>query len=193
MADSTDLGSVRRRAIGTRGHTVLALVATLALGAVLQVLGAPLVGPDTPLGVVSLQFVADHARAVELVAGWGEAGRTRAIQHLLVDLAFPLAYASAIAAVASGIAARPRVGARTGPAGATRGVALAGAVAAGLDLVENGAMLATVTDRGGDWSTRLTVAMAVPKFALLGAAVAALVVLLIATSPRSALRRGRAG
>ena len=169
------------------------LVATAALAVALQVIGAPLVGPDTPLGIVSLQFVADPVRAAALVAGWGEAGRVLAVRHLLLDLVFPIAYAAAIAAVARGATERWRArghGAlrRVGPM-----LVRAAAAAAVFDLIENAAMLATLGGRGGAWSSRLTVAMAVPKFALLAAAVTTVAVLLVVPVVAPALRRGRAG
>ncbi|MEY3020615.1 MAG: hypothetical protein RLZZ272_1599 [Actinomycetota bacterium] len=168
----------------------LGMTALLALA--LQLIGAPLVGPDTPLGIVSLQFVADPARAAELVAGWGASGRVVALRHLLVDLLFPIAYASAIAAVAHLVGERGGARDRSRLHGPARGAARMGVAAAGLDLVENAAMLLTIGGRGGGWSTRLTVLMAVPKFALLGAAIATLVVL-GARSLAVGLRPGRAG
>lgn len=166
--DEPGPGSSGSRRVGTW----MAVVSALAIAAALQYVGAPLVGPDSPWGIVSLQFVVEHARAVGIVDGWGGEGRNIAVRHLLIDLAFPFAYVAALASLAHDVAERA-----SGSASArarARVVVIAAAVAGAADLVENGAMLATVTGRGGPWSTRLTVAMAVPKFALLGVALVTL-------------------
>lgn len=178
-----------RRRLGRR----IAVVATLGLGLALQLVGAPLTGPDTPFGVVSLQFVADHGRALALVEGWGPAGRARAVRHLAIDLAFPLAYAAAIAGLAGAVVDRARRLGRPVPRGAARSIAVAAMAAAALDLVENAAMFATVTGRGGPWSTRLTVAMAVPKFALVLGALVGLAVIALAAARAATVGRRRTG
>jgi len=159
---------VWRRALGG----ALALTATIAV--VFTVVGAPLGGPDTPLGVVSLQFVADPDRAAAIADGWGEDGRGRALFLLGLDMLFPLAYASSIGLAASIVASRDHR-ARPKRIAVARGIAGAALAAAGLDVIENAAMVRTVLGIAGDVAAPLTVAMAVPKFALLALALVALV------------------
>jgi hypothetical protein len=175
-----------------RCTTAIASALTVLLLVALAAIGAPLVGPESPFGIVSLQFVADHERAMAIVAGWGPQGRAVAVHHLALDLVLPFAYATALAGAANALGERSSAS-RPGTDAALRLVGRAAVGAAGSDLVENVAMLLTVTGRGGAASTAVTVTMAIAKSTLL--VVALLTLALVTASGRrdGRLRQGRSG
>lgn len=164
------------RALGRARVLAVAAPVALALAVALQVVGAPLVTVDSPLGIVSLQFVADAERAALLVEAWGSAGRSRALVHLALDVAFPLAYATTIGGAALRTAARTRA---ARDAAWARLVVRAAALAAASDLIENAAMVGTVLGWGGSLAARVTVAAAVTKFSLLAVSLAVLGALVV--------------
>ena len=121
-----------------------------------------------PYGIVGLELAGTAERAGLILVAWGDAGRVAAAFGLGLDMAFAVAYAGTLAMACEAVAGtgsglRRRLG---------RGLAW-GVVAAGLlDLVENVALARVLL--AGDlvpWA-RIAAVAAVPKFLLVGAALA---------------------
>lgn len=151
------------------------LVATGVVLAVLAVVDRRLATPLSPLGVVTLQGIADADRAAAVVAAWGPGGRAVAGFALGLDLLLAALYA-----VLVGLAAR-RVALRAGALpprwdAALRGAGLAALMAASLDVMEDLAALATVAGGVRPLWTGTTVAAAAGKWSLLTVSLATLAV-----------------
>ena len=160
-----------RLASASRG----ALVATGLVLAALSIVDRRLATPSSPLGVVTLQGVADADRAAAVVAAWGPGGRAVAGFALGLDLLLAMLYALLV-----GLAAR-RVALRAGRLpprwdAALRGASLAALAAATLDVVEDLSALATVAGDVRPVWAGMTVTAAAGKWALLAAALATLAV-----------------
>ncbi len=147
---------------------VLLLVLTLALMAMLQVLGEPLKSDAAPAGIVSFEFAGDLATAKRMVKSWGEAGRVYAGLNLGLDYLFLVAYPLAIG-LGCVLVARGLDG-----WGYRAGVLLAwGQLAAGLlDATENYALIRILLGAEREWLAALAAWCAAPKFALVGAGIA---------------------
>jgi hypothetical protein len=154
-----------------RRALAVATAATLAVSAALQVICAPLVTAEAPLGIVSFEFAGDLDTMQLILSSWGEPGRMRAALALGLDFLFLVLYAAAIA-LACG-----RVAERWGPteSGVHRlGAALAwGALLAGvLDAVENTAgVMLLLGSQAAAWAPLAAVCAAV-KFAGVAAGLA---------------------
>jgi hypothetical protein len=112
------------------------VVATLALTAVLQVVGQPLQTAAAPLGIVSFELAGTLAAAQVMVASWDHSAQLHAAFSLGLDyLYMPLyAFAIALACVRAAVSSL-----RTPTAAASLGILLAWGLglAALLDAVEN--------------------------------------------------------
>jgi hypothetical protein len=112
------------------------VVLTLALLAILNGIGRPLMTSAAPAGIVSYEFAGGEARAREIMASWDEPARRLAAFSLGLDYLFMVAYATTLAAgcLRSGAALR-RNGWPLAAAGRT--VARAQWAAALCDALEN--------------------------------------------------------
>jgi hypothetical protein len=113
---------------------------TVAVMVALDAIGRPLATEAAPLGIVSFEFAGNLEDAARMLASWGEAGRVRAGLSLGLDYLFLVLYASAI-----GLGCK-EVARRLAPPGtlahrAGTGLAWGQVTAAGLDAVENVALI----------------------------------------------------
>ena len=115
------------------------IVATLALTAVLQVIGRPLQTAAAPLGIVSFELAGSLAAAQGMLASWNPNAQLHAAFSLGLDYLYMPLYAVTIA-LACGRAAATSL--RTPQAAAALGILLAWGLglAALLDAVENAAL-----------------------------------------------------
>lgn len=146
--------------------------AALAMTVVMQRLGAPLVTPESPAGIVTFEFAGSLARAERLAEAWGPTGQAAARRSLLVDLLYIASYAPAIALGCRWVAARwgtDRWGwfATLGPR-----LSWAQALAAACDLGENALLAAFLHGAGSDGRLQLAAVLAAAKFALIAAGLA---------------------
>lgn len=122
-----------------RGLFIFSLLVTFAVLLALQTLGGPLRTDAAPAGIVSYEFAGRLAAAQEILASWGAEGQVYAAVSLGLDNLFLFAYAACI-----GLAC-VLVGRRFHPQSALRlvGVLLSWGliIAAGLDAVENVALI----------------------------------------------------
>jgi len=155
----------RRRAF------LLATAATLAVGAGLAVVGAPLATEAAPRGIVSFELAGDLESAERILASWDREQRVRAGISLGADFLFLLAYPLALALACAGVAGRL---AERAPRAATLGALLAWgqALAGALDAVENWALIELLLGSRHPLWPALAAACAAPKFALVGAGLA---------------------
>jgi len=72
-------------------------VLTLILMVSLQILGAPLITAEAPLGIISFELAGDLELARNMIASWGPEGQVYAGLNLGLDYLFMVAYAGAIA------------------------------------------------------------------------------------------------
>lgn len=150
---------------------VLALVlALLAASRWMSALGAPLVNPTSPSGIIDFELAGTAARAAAILASWDAAAQQAARSQTLWDsvLFVPL-YVVALSAWAAWCARR-----LPGRRQACAGVALAWAMplAGALDLVENAALWAQLAGGAGAGWAALAAACAAPKFAIVLATLA---------------------
>jgi hypothetical protein len=153
-----------------RGVFFGSMVLTVILMAAIHVTNAPLQNPAAPMGMVSLQLAGSLAAAEAILASWGPAARGWAILNLGIDYPYLLAYATTLG-LACLLLARQFVSCRY--------VALSGVllswgvmVAMLLDAVENGLLLRLLLgDLRESWAV-LAFWCAVPKYALVLAALA---------------------
>jgi hypothetical protein len=153
---------LRRRAFAAA--TALSLATMAGLG----VTGAALQTEAAPQGIVSFELAGTLAAAERILAAWDASARTRAGLNLGADYLFLVAYASAIglACALAADALRARA-----PRAAALGDALAWGqlAAAGLDAVENAALIGLLLGARSAALPALAAACAVPKFALVAA------------------------
>jgi hypothetical protein len=154
---------------GARRRAFFAATAlTLAVGAALSALGAPLATPAAPRGIVSFELAGSLAESDRILASWDERARVAAGFVQGLDYLFLVAYAAAIGlgCARAADALRPRA-----PRAAALGDALAwGQLAAGaLDAVENAALVALLLGGRSELLAPLAAACAIPKFALVAA------------------------
>jgi hypothetical protein len=141
-----------------------ALVVGLSLA--LAGLARPLNTPEAPQGIVSFELARTAEAATAIVASWSQRAREAAMLTLGLDYLYLLAYPAWLSLVCQGIA-RSRTGTAAG-----LGMALAWAIwlAAPLDALENAALVRVLMDpTPGVWPA-VAWACAVPKFALVFAA-----------------------
>jgi hypothetical protein len=126
-------------------------------------------------GMVPFELTGGQDRADEILAEWGEEGQDAARESLWIDFAFLLAYGAfltfALAAVRD--LARSRGWLRLAALGGV--VAYFGALAAGLDALENICLLLTLDGAGAAFPLLATI-FAAGKFMLLAAAILYLLV-----------------
>ncbi len=72
------------------------LAFTLALMAVMAIVGAPLTTQAAPQGIVSFEFAGTIARAMEILDSWGHPGQLRAAFIQGLDYLFLLVYSTTI-------------------------------------------------------------------------------------------------
>lgn len=161
----------------------LAFVAALVFGFVLwyalQRLNAPLVGPESHWGIVSLQLAHTAERSQEIIGSWGTAARDNAQSGLLLDFLFPLCYSTALTIVCFWATAlfRERGYWKTGWLASL--VAWAQWPAAAFDYVENIALWVQLRGTVADPWPRIAFYCATIKFLLVAAALGVLVAALI--------------
>lgn len=133
-------------------------------------------------GIVALEVAGNAERAQQLLDAWGPTGRGAARRSLRWDYGYLTSYAVFLAAACAGAARR--LGRRGWPAAATVGptVAWAPVLAGGCDAVENAALLAVLRRGPHPPLPALARTAALAKFAVLGPALAYLV--LAALLPR---------
>lgn len=171
-----------RRALWLTGLSTLALLVALGtLDGRLQETGGP--------GIIPFEIAGSLARAREILADWGAAGRETARLSLYLDFVFLAAYGAffALATVALRDLALRRGWRRLAPPRALVMALPAGA--AGLDVLENIFLLMAVNEIGGAVAPRLAAVFAAGKFALLGVTLAYILVVL-ARAAASARRPG---
>lgn len=149
-----------------------ALVLTVVVQAGLMVSGAPLRTEAARAGIVSFEFAGDRAGADAILASWAQNEATgHAAFNLGLDYAFLLAYATALAlaclAVAETLDLYHAAIARLG-----RWLAWAAFGAAGLDAVENTALIQVVLGARSDALLLVAWGCALVKFVLVGMGVA---------------------
>ena len=146
------------------------MVLTAILMAAIFATNAPLQNPAAPMGMVSLQLAGSLAAAEAILASWGPAARGWAILNLEIDYPYLLAYATTLG-LACLLLARQFVSCRYV---ARLGVLLSWGVMVAmlLDAVENGLLLRLLLgDLRESWAV-LAFWCAVPKYALVLAALA---------------------
>ena len=141
-----------------------ALVVGLSLA--LTAIAHPLATPEAPQGIVSFELARTAEAATAIVASWSPRAREAAMLSLGLDYLYLLAYPAWLSLVCQGIA-RVRNG-----AAAALGMALAWAIwlAAPLDALENAALIRVLSDPAAGVWPAVAWACAVPKFALVFAA-----------------------
>ena len=179
-----------RSDFGRRSRSVLIMGAGMSLLLLLgmTLLDRALKTPEAPAGIISFELAGTLAGAEKIMGSWDGPARIQAGISLGLDFFFLVAYACALAAACHMIAARlalrrPRLG--------LLGSLLAGGAwcAAGLDMVENMALIQLLIGRGENWHAVVAAVCAWLKFGLVfGALVyillgAALVFLRPATVP----------
>jgi hypothetical protein len=137
-------------------------------------------------GMVPFELSGGQERADEILAEWGEDGRDAAREQLWIDYGFMLAYGAFLGLAGAAVRDRCRRHG-LGRLAAAGGIAVwLGPLAAAFDAFENACLLLTVGGHGAPFPSLATV-FATCKFALLGGAIAYLLVGLAA----SLGRRGR--
>ncbi len=148
--------------------TVLALL----LSSVLTVIGQPLVTPAAPRGIVSFELARALEPAVAMLASWDEGARQRALLSLGLDYLYLFVYPAWLA-LSMRMLGRSLSGAfeRTG-----RRLSWIVLAAVPLGALENVALIREIVVAPSLGLARLAWACAVPKFLLVGAAFAYLLV-----------------
>jgi hypothetical protein len=138
----------------------------LALSLALGALGAPLVTPAAPLGIVSFELAGTAEAAQRILASWPPVARERALFVLGLDYLY-LAVYPAWLSLAALLVARRHAGP---PARLGEGLAWLVLAAAPLDALENAALARLVAGPLSDALARTAWACAWPKFALVALA-----------------------
>lgn len=165
----------------------------LALFVAMAIIDEKMKGTGGP-GIIGLEVAGTAGRAAEILAEWGDTGRSAAKVSLILDFPFLVSYAiffgAACTAVARGLArATEGDGARAAVAEPMARIApwlgWAFVLAAVLDAIENLALLRVLNFNLTPW-TGVAQAAASPKLAIFGAGIAFLVVsLLLTVRPKS--------
>lgn len=147
-------------------------VLLLLLSSVLTVIGQPLVTPAAPRGIVSFELAGALEPAVAMLASWDEGARQRALLSLGLDYLYLFVYPAWLA-LSMRMLGRSLSGAfeRTG-----RRMSWIVLAAVPLDALENVALIREIVVAPSLGLSRLAWACAVPKFLLVGAAFAYLLV-----------------
>ena len=173
-----------------RAFAVSSAVSIAWMG-LLNALGAPLANATAPLGIVSFELAGDLDTARGMLASWQEPGRLRAALSLGLDFVFLVAYSISIAlgcvVVARRLAASSAFGAALGPP-----LAYAQFGAAGLDALENLALIRLLLGSEQALWAPLAFACAVPKFAIVAAGLLYVASGFAVSAVANARRRGRA-
>jgi hypothetical protein len=150
-----------------RAFFLMALLAIIVM-ANLQIVGAPLQTDAAPSGIISFELAGDQPTAQAILGSWDAQARVYAGLSLGADYLFMLAYAEAIG-LACVLVARWLV--LRSPALAWLGVALAWAQwgAAGLDALENYALIRLLLGSEQAYWPVMAKWCAIPKFALVAA------------------------
>jgi hypothetical protein len=137
-------------------------VVLLALSALLGALGAPLVTPAAPLGIVSFELAGSAEAAARILDSWPPPERERAALVLWIDFLYLVVYPAWLS-LACLFIARRHAGftARLGESLAWLALA-----AAPLDLLENLALLRLLAGPTSDAAAALARSAALPKFGL---------------------------
>ncbi|HUE15696.1 MAG TPA: hypothetical protein VMR25_16125 [Planctomycetaceae bacterium] len=158
---------------------VAAIVFGFVLWYALQSLDAPLVRPESPWGIVSLQFAHTAERSQEIIGSWDNAARNNAQSGLLLDFLFPVCYSTALAIVCFWAATLFRERGFRKTAWLVSLVAWAQWPAAAFDYVENIALWVQLRGTVADPWPRIAFYCATIKFLLVAAALCVLVAALI--------------
>jgi hypothetical protein len=148
-----------------------ATTASFVLLGVITVLGLPLWTEAAPLGIVSLQFATSPEAAATMLDSWSAVPRARLLWAHGLDLLLPVAYAVAI------VAASTRLAASSADARRWATIASASAVVAAIaDQLENVALGVTILLAPSWTAVLVTLVGATVKTALLVVALGALIV-----------------
>jgi hypothetical protein len=152
-----------------RRALALLLVLTLGLMVPMRALDAPLRTDRAPQGIVSFELAGDLPRAREIIASWEPQARVHAALGLGLDYLFLLAYSATIALACVRVSGRLR---RRGAPLASPGLVLAWAqpAAAALDAAENFGLIQLLRGSERELWAALAWWCAVPKFAIVAAA-----------------------
>jgi hypothetical protein len=151
-----------------RAFTILVL-AVFALTTFLAVLGAPLATPEAPRGIVSYELAGSGEAAAAIVTSWTPSVRRLALLNLALDYLYLIAY-PALLALGCGRLAGRLVASSPGLARLGGGLAWVVLLSGVLDAIENAALIRMLVSGPSDALARLAWGAAVPKFALVGAA-----------------------
>lgn len=88
-----------------RRTLVASSIASAVIGLLLLILGAPMVMPETPMGILSLEMVWTQGRAEEIILAWSGI-RDTVMLNLVIDYGFMVAYSVLLWALLRGQAAR---------------------------------------------------------------------------------------
>lgn len=153
---------------GSNSALWLFVIAALVMSVVMQVVGGPLQTAAAPAGIVSFEFAGTLENAQQMVASWDQEQRVRAGLSLGLDYLFLVLYSTAIALACFRVARGWRV---SRPLLAAIGLWLGWGqwLAAGLDTVENVALIYLLLgSHNGLWAP-LAWGCAAVKFAIVGA------------------------
>jgi len=144
----------------------LSFAVTIVVLAAMNISGAPLNTAVSPAGIISFEFAGSFSYAACMMASWGEYGREVAAFNLGLDYLFLVTYSITISLGCGLVAGASRGGGRRTAAWAVPGAVLSWLlfVAAGLDAVENYALLRAVLGSTRDLWPALARACAIPKF-----------------------------
>lgn len=149
--------------------TAVATGANLALGAVMVRIAKPM--RDGGHDIVPFEVAGDAETVDRILDDWGPEGQAAARLQTWLDMGYLALYSVATAAGCATVAAAARRSGRPGVAAAGDALGWAAFVAAGLDAVENAAMLAELEGHRGPLP-RVARSCALAKFSLILPAVA---------------------
>ncbi|PIE31467.1 hypothetical protein CSA56_18250 [candidate division KSB3 bacterium] len=129
--------------------SLILILCSIAVMAVLTVLGEPLHTQNAPLGIVSFELAKTPVKARQMIAEWGATGQIIAAFHLGLDYLFLLLYSSALALGCALIVDKT---AQRRSLYDVAGIVLSWSQfgAAGLDSIENAALMNLLS--GAQWS-----------------------------------------
>ena len=160
------------RSTQTRALVLLTLF-TIIVMAALAMLGAPLQTEHAPLGIVSFEFAKTPLQAQQMMNSWGQTGEVYAALNLGLDYLFLVLYSSSIALGCALIA--DTLVPRTIFSAAGALLSWAQFAAAGLDAVENFALIHVLLSSQQPAWTELAWWCALIKFAIVVAGLGYLV------------------
>jgi hypothetical protein len=148
---------------------------SLLVGAALQVLSGPLTTEAARRGIVSFEIAGDLSRAQEIITSWGADGRVRAALNTGLDFLFIPLYVGAIGLgsllVAERLAARSNGLYRLGFV-----LCWAQLLAGALDVLENIGLIRVLLGTQRAFWPALARWSAIPKFVIVGAGIAYILV-----------------